>query len=361
MAVKWSHLDRDSDIILAVWPKYEPRCCKWHLEELYEKDGYPPKWRRRLVPGPHDLVFSDTYNDYQNALEAMDRLNAKYAERLLASNYHNKNSLKIKVDKALTCKRRLRDEEEMMLISAKKRYNKETKKEPEVEFEDEEDNEYRNQIIEQLREMPYLKSMLIHTADYYCRGIRKNMDGKWSPSFDVTKRGAELIERAKIADAFDLNPFDNWRKTKAKIREILLPDATALLLQSDVRSMLDEALMKGDKVLVCSNVVFWYEEDDDNLGWKVMFRSDSSSDDGRTIWYDGKIISKNYGRIVVLPYIKENGEKVLGHTKNVAHDGPAMPRKKENYIELPFKELNGDLMVGLWGEIYHKGYIGQAR
>ena len=36
------------------------------------------------------------------------------------------------------------------------------------------------------------------------------------------------------------------------------------------------------------------------------------------------------------PYIKVNGEKVQGHTKNAPHDGKAKPRHPSEYVELPF-------------------------
>ncbi|MCY1368047.1 hypothetical protein D9M69_550060 [compost metagenome] len=76
--------------------------------------------------------------------------------------------------------------------------------------------------------------------------------------------------------------------------------------------------------------------------------------DGEALWREGTILSKNHGRIVVLPYIKEGGEKVQGHTKNAPHDGRALPRHPDDYIELPFEVLDGDLMYGLFGELNYE-------
>ncbi|MNN99278.1 hypothetical protein D3C81_2188730 [compost metagenome] len=54
---------------------------------------------------------------------------------------------------------------------------------------------------------------------------------------------------------------------------------------------------------------------------------------------------------MVLPYIKESGERVKGHTKNGPNDGRAIPRHPDDYVELPFEVLDGDLMIGLFGEL----------
>lgn len=40
-----------------------------------------------------------------------------------------------------------------------------------------------------------------------------------------------------------------------------------------------------------------------------------------------------------------------GHTKNSSHDGKAIPRHPDEYIELAFEILSGDLMIGLLGEL----------
>ncbi|CHK89876.1 Uncharacterised protein [Salmonella enterica subsp. enterica serovar Typhi] len=84
-----------------------------------------------------------------------------------------------------------------------------------------------------------------------------------------------------------------------------------------------------------------------------MNESENTSN-GNTLWKEGTIISKNHGRIVVLPYTKENGEHVRGYTKNAPNDGNALPRHKNEYVELPFEVLEGDLMIGLLGELNYE-------
>jgi hypothetical protein len=97
--------------------------------------------------------------------------------------------------------------------------------------------------------------------------------------------------------------------------------------------------------------VFWYEESGTPRWIVKETASTSSGENGDTFWHEGTIISKNHGRIVVLPYIKANGQKVQGHTKNSSHDKKALPRDPDEYLELPFEILEGDLMIGLMGEL----------
>ncbi|WDM78321.1 hypothetical protein K6979_14265 [Xanthomonas cucurbitae] len=82
--------------------------------------------------------------------------------------------------------------------------------------------------------------------------------------------------------------------------------------------------------------------------------SAKGSSDGEALWREGTIISQNHGRIVVLPYIKEDGVKVKGHTKNAPHEGRALPRHPDDIVEIPFAEIDGDLMIGLDGELFYE-------
>jgi hypothetical protein len=82
----------------------------------------------------------------------------------------------------------------------------------------------------------------------------------------------------------------------------------------------------------------------------LMTHSDRGSE-GATLWKQGTILSTNHGRLVILPYIKEDGEHVRGHTRNAPGDGKALPRYPGHFVDIPFRELSGDLMVGLFGEL----------
>ena len=78
---------------------------------------------------------------------------------------------------------------------------------------------------------------------------------------------------------------------------------------------------------------------------------EEQTEDKNTLWPEGTIVSANHGRLVILPFIKENGEHVKGHTRNAPKDGPAKPRHPSQYVEIPFTKLNDDLMIGLFGEL----------
>ncbi|WP_246103750.1 hypothetical protein [Yersinia kristensenii] len=138
-----------------------------------------------------------------------------------------------------------------------------------------------------------------------------------------------------------------------------LPEKESLRLKVDKAltaqtRLMDEARRNGQKVLVVGSYVFWFE-DKEQVGWSLKEVNNSGiTSGGNAIWKEGTIISKNHGRIVVLPYMKENGEQVKGYTKNAPNDGKALPRYKDEYVELPFEILDGDLMFNLFGELNYE-------
>jgi hypothetical protein len=182
--------------------------------------------------------------------------------------------------------------------------------------------------------------------------LGKGDDGVWRVLTvgSLHERGAKLIERSKIASAYGLNPTSHWGEVKATIRQMLLPRANQLLQLASVRRMLDEALARGERVLVSNGIIFWYEETG-QVGWLVKTIDSSEASDKTSLWVEGTILSKNHGRLVILPFIKDNGERVKGHTKNAPKDGWAKPRHPSQYLEIPFRRLDGDLMIGLFGEL----------
>lgn len=52
-------------------------------------------------------------------------------------------------------------------------------------------------------------------------------------------------------------------------------------------------------------------------------------------WFEGPIVSRNLGSIIVPPFIKSDGTPVNGHTKNRPGEGPAKPRLRSIRIEDP--------------------------
>lgn len=349
--MKWGDQKRDFHPILAVWPEYRPRENWWHMIEYAESEPHKPAWRDRRVPSPDGGVRADIYRDDAAAIEAASTLNPTLAQALeeRALDEETRASLRLKLRKALEAKERLSSEEELMLKEGIRRHANDPRPlasdlELPIEAED-----YRDALAKQLFEMPYLRSALIATG-HTTRVLYRQKGLSWTKPYSASRRSAQEAYRARTANAYDLNGSDHWGKTKGKIREILLPRANQLLKLASVQRLLDEALQRGERVLVAGDVVFWYESDG-SVGWQIKSVAPSEDKDGTAIWKEGSILSKNHGRIVVLPYIKEDGETVSGHTKNVAGDGPAKPRHPDHFVTLPFRILKSDLMIGLFGEL----------
>lgn len=211
---------------------------------------------------------------------------------------------------------------------------------------------YRHDLAEQLAVMPYLKVAKVGRSNnrWTYALLYLGLDGVWSKPYLAGEKAALTAERVKIANGFGLSASAHWGKAKAKIRQILLPRANQLLQLASVQRLLAEALQRGERVLVSNGIVFWYEADG-GVGWQVKETSSPRESEGATIWKERTILSSNHGRLVVLPYVKESGEHVRGHTKNGPNDGRALPRHPDHYVEIPFSLYDGDLMIGLFGEL----------
>jgi hypothetical protein len=297
-------------------------------------------------------VRADRYTDGDTAAAESARVNAQLAAELNQKEMedHLRRSFQLKALKALQAKERLRSEEALMLAEARRRNAAIPAPKADVLILEPKAERYREALADALSEYPYVTGIRI--GDLRTRtAMIKSKEGVWDIIDGVLhKRGALLIERSKIASGFGLNPTHHWGEVKAEIRRILLPRANQLLQLASVRRLLDEALARGEKVLVCNGVVFWYEEAV-QVGWQVKSTGGTQAEDRSTLWPEGTIVSANHGRLVILPFIKENGEHVKGHTRNAPKDGPAKPRHPSQYVEIPFTRLNDDLMIGLFGEL----------
>lgn len=349
--MKWGDRKRDGDPILAVWAEYSLWYGWWHLIEFAERKPHRPEWRDRYIPDSDGTVRGDVYKDESSARDAVAALNPV----LFAAIEHRqldpqiKQSLQLKASKALQAKQRLHNEETLMLQEGKRKHSADARPSAPELILPEKSEEYRDALAAQLFEMPYLQIAMFGKG-HGCRGLRRREGNQWGEPFYLNKRGAVAAHRARIANAYGYSGTAHWGKTKAAIRVDLLPRANQLLKLASVQRLLDEALAKGEHVLVSGNIVFWYEPSG-SVGWQVKTVLPSDENDGTAIWDAGEIVSKNHGRIVVLPYTKEDGEMVSGHTKNAPNDGPAMPRHPKHYVKVPFKRLESDLMIGLLGEL----------
>lgn len=356
--LKWSEMKRESDLILAVWPTFRPLARRWLMRELISRGELSPAWRDRFVEGPGDSVCADHYPNRPTAADAACSMNVELRKALAAEQMpaDTRRSLELKIDKALQSAQRLQEEESLMLAEAVRRHA--SAERPQVAFLEiaPEAEPYRQDLADQLSTMPYLYVAQVGwDAGLWKQHLLlyRDASGSWSKPYRAGPKAAEVAERAKIANGFGLSASGHWGKTKAHIRKVLLPRTNQLLQLASVQRLLSEALARGQRVLVSNGIVFWYE-DTGEVGWKVKETATTKDSEGATIWREGTIRSTNHGRLVVLPYAKEHGAFVRGHTKNGPHDGRALPRHPDHYVDLPFSIYDGDLMIGLFGELPYK-------
>lgn len=339
---------------LAFWPQPWCETNRWQMYSLkLRTDGTLHWFKHHLERGIPAHAYAHTYENYEDARKSAIEMNKNIDIDIdkLTLSLPEKESLRLKVDKALTAKIRLMDEEQMMLNEATKKHTNDPRIFPEELILKPELESLREPLLDALNERPYLRFIFLPRNQICLQLVENNT---WDRSNLIGSRAAKICYQERIARGFGLSGGAHWGKTKSAIRSMLLPRANQLLQLASVKRMLDEAIRNGKRVLVFSNYVFWYE-DKNQVGWSVKEVSESEGTSrGNTIWTKGTIISKNHGRIVVLPYTKENGEHVKGYTKNAPNDGKALPRHKDEYVELPFEILDGDLMFSLFGELKYE-------
>ena len=338
--------------VLAVWPQLWYEAGRWQMYEYKLKPDGKLAWYKAFIQ-VDDRVKADVYENYQEAIEVANIRNTQLLQSITTFEHEPEliRSLELKAIKAIQAKTRLANEEQLMLAEAKRR----SQHLPRVDIAslelDDKAEGYREQLYEQLLQMPYLQVVFVHSDNNRCILYQKSAQNlKWFKVDALTNRGAEIAERSKIANGFGFSGAEHWGKTKAAIRALLLPRANQLLQLASVQRLLAEARANGRRVLVAGGYVFWYEEEG-QIGWQIKENNRSGETAEEAIWREGTIVSKNHGRLVILPFIKESGECVQGHTRNAPHDGPAKPRHPDHYVELPFEVLRDDLMIGLFGEL----------
>lgn len=341
---------------LAVWPQPCYIDSSWMMYSLKLcKDG-TLNWYRRLIEAEkYDGVFGrfDIYDSYSSASKAATDINEKLFGRIneIATEGLDKSSLSLKIEKSLTAKSRLMNEEQLMLeVAIRNHHNASRPKPHEIILE----HNYivlHDSLYALLNETPYIKFAYLRRYD---TALHLTDDNIWVRSGFNGNRAAKYFYQERIARGYGLSGYEHWGKTKSAIRSSLLPRANKLLELASVKRMLAEAELKGQKIIIVDGFVFWFEEKD-QVGWVVKEANDSGANTkGNTLWREGTILSKNHGRIVVLPYIKESGELVQGHTKNAPNDGKAKPRHPKEYVELPFEILKGDIMRDLFGQLIYE-------
>lgn len=339
---------------LAFWPQPWYETDAWQMYSLKLRTDGTVHWYRRHVDrnnsGHASVDFYDNYVEARESAVEMNK-NIDFDIDKLSLSPSEKESLRLKVEKALTAKSRLIDEEQIMLKEAVKKHANDPRISADELILKPQFENLRKLLHKALNEMPYLHCVFFPRYHVFLYLVKDNI---WEQSNFTRSRASKIFYQERIARGFGLTGNAHWGKTKAAIRSMLLPRANQLLQEASVKRMLDEAIRNGKKVLVLGSYVFWYE-DKNQLGWSVKEVNDTEVNSrGNTIWKAGTILSKNHGRIVVIPYIKENGEHVKGYTKNAPNGGNALPRHRDEYVELPFEILDGDLMFSLFGELKYE-------
>ncbi|AZG34609.1 hypothetical protein [Shewanella psychromarinicola] len=346
--MRYVYFPSSDDIVVGY--SFEPEHSRndfYYVKVLVIKPDYKLKW--------YDYKFGYQvahFKSYKEIIEFVDKSNL---ELDVASSLDSVqldgailNSIKLKIEKEVTRSLRLANEEQLMLSQALLRnqnYPRPNSEDLIVKYESS-----REPLMAALSTYPY--TTVVSIPKYKLTLFRYG-EYDWTTTKRTTQKELKLFHRAKIAEGFGIKPDVHWGRAKAEIRNILLPRANKLLQLAGVKRMLDDALREGKKVLVCGGFIFWYE--DNLLEWQIKSTPENSASDSmETIWHEGTIVSKNHGRIVVLPHIKSCGEKVNGYTKNAPNDGEAIKRHTSDYVELPFEVLKGDLMFDLFGELKYE-------
>lgn len=339
-------------MLISAYAKFDPDYALWFVQVLDAKEGQSTKWRRHHPNDTHELA-ARAFKERHEAQSRVDELNRLfYASIQDESDPDRRLSLQLRARKALESQTRLAEEEDLMLAIGKARgmASVETSV-PRVRLHDKAE-QFREQICERLDQYPYINSILVGESRRW-RLTWKLKDGSWSEPVRPSRQGIMGAHRAPIANGFGINEYAHFGKMKAQIRRMLVPQSAQLLILRGVQALLAQALARGKRAAVWGNYVFWYEGK--QVGWQVKERSgNADKEDNEAIWTEGDIHSVNFGRIVVLPYIKSDGERVRGHTKNAPHDGPALPRLASEELTIAFEQLDGDLMRDLIGQFQYE-------
>lgn len=196
------------------------------------------------------------------------------------------------------------------------------------------------------RILDVLHSSLI--ARPYIRHIAQESDGllrlwvssdgliwrEWGP-YEKWSRKRLIALRAQATDAFGENPLEHWGRVRARLLNRLKAPELDISHREAAIKRLAEARLQGVVFVVIGNIGFYWEEETGNWHRRDFDRPGTDVSTSRSrLWREGPIISNNHGRVIVLPFIKSDGTKVEGYTKNAPYQGAAEPRLSP--IDIPF-------------------------
>jgi hypothetical protein len=205
-----------------------------------------------------------------------------------------------------------------------------------------------------LRETPYLKHVLMEEGGFLRLYVSKDrlVWTEWG-RYTKYKRKRQIADRAVITDAFGMDPEDNWGSVRGALLKMLKPSELDMLHRKDVQEALEKARAAGQTLVVIRNLAFWWDEEAGEWLLREIERYDGATAPGCTLWVEGPIESTNYGRIIVLPYVKADGTKVVGHTRSSPHEGRAAPRAETKVIRfVVYDELGRDDTWDHYGNVF---------
>ena len=194
-----------------------------------------------------------------------------------------------------------------------------------------------DRIYEALVDQPWLRHLIVQEGEWpnlfvSDDGLRWQQDNRILP---VAAR-YEIARVSSLADAY--GPVVDWAKPWHVIRPKLLTyikdKELDLLHRADVLAALGRAREMGKELVVFGNVAYQWIDGEWRLR-EVVRRDRSGRGQGATLWLTGPIVSRNYGRIIILPFIKSDGTEVNGYTRNSPYEGEAPPRAEPRVI--PFE------------------------
>jgi hypothetical protein len=211
-------------------------------------------------------------------------------------------------------------------------------------------------IAEALSAHPYLRHVVTDPSTNARLWVSE--DGRswkeWGGPYEKWERKRQIAKRAKATDAFGEDPAEHWGVVKSRLLRRLKPEVLGILHRQDIQERLDLARAEKDAFVVFGDWGFLWNPERERWEQRDFERPETDGDPGRGshLWREGRIISSNHGRIIVLPFTKADGTTVDGYTRNAPHQGRSEPRA--NPVEIPFKVYDDLGRDDIWD---HEGSI----
>jgi hypothetical protein len=124
---------------------------------------------------------------------------------------------------------------------------------------------------------------------------------------------------------------------KSRLLAQLKPEVLDALHRKDVQDLLAKARLENKSFVVIGDWGFWWNAQAGHWEQREFERGESGNADapGSRLWREGRIWSRNHGRIIVLPFTKADGTNVDGYTRNAPYHGRAEPKAEPE--EIPFE------------------------